>query len=222
MSTSSVSQKPLSILVVGATGGLGKSLVHECLARGHSLSVLVRNQDKLAVVFAETVFSLPASNIFIGDAATDTDIVKKACEGQDVVLMGVGGAEDVARIVAEQSKVAGVKKIVHVAGLTNIMDDDGTTPMWKKIISSWPPAEEAFIAHGKCIDAIRATGINYVVFCPGYMSGKGKKSSPMITPKINRDCGDHVSYEDAAHVMMDAAEKSNWDGELITAATINI
>ncbi len=161
----------------------------------------------------------PASSIFVGDAASDSLIVKKACEGKDVVLMGIGSVEEIAHVVAEPSKAAGVKKVVHIAGATNVLDADGVTPLWKKYAVSWPPAERAFIAHGKCIDAIRRTGINHVIFCPGFMSSKEKKSSPVAAPKINCESGGFVSYEDAAHVMVDAAEKSDWDGQLITAAT---
>lgn len=213
-----MSAKLLSVLVVGATGGLGKCLVEECLNRGLSLSVLVRNKDKFYTEF--TTKTLPESNVFVGDASSNIDIVKNACKGKDVVLIGVGANEAIARTVAEQSKAVGVKKIVHVAGATNVMDADGVTPLWKKVALTWPPAEKVFIAHGKCIDAIRKTGINYVIFCPAYMSNKGKKSSPMAPPKINRESGDFISYEDAAHVMVDAAEKSDWDGQLITAATV--
>lgn len=211
--------KALSVLVVGATGGLGKALVQECLGRGLNISVLVRNKDKFDTEFASFNYDWPASNIYVGDAASNSSIVKKACEGKDVVLMGIGAVEAIAQVVAEQSKAAGVKKMVHIAGATNVMDADGITPLWKKYASSWPPAEKAFIAHGKCIDAIRKTGINHVVFCPAFMDSIGKKSIPVAEPKINRESGNFVSYEDAAHVMLDAAEKSTWDGQLITAVT---
>lgn len=209
----------LSVLVVGATGGLGKCLVQECLARGLSTAVLVRNKEKFYTEFDNIDYVWPESNVFVGDAASDVSLIKKACEGKDVVFIGVGAVEAIARNVAEQAKASGVKKVVHVAGATNVMDADGVTPLWKKFASSWPPAEKAFIAHGSCIDAIRRTGINYVIFCPAYMSARGKKSSPTAVPKINRESGNFVSYEDAAHIMVDAAEKSDWDGELITAAT---
>lgn len=206
-------------MVVGASGGLGKALVNECLARGISTSVLVRNKEKFEKEFANVDYAWSATNTFAGDAANDIPLVRKACEGKDVVLMGIGAMESIARVVAEQAKAAGLKKIVHVAGATNVMDEDGVTPLWKKVSTYWPPAEKTFIAHGKCIDAIQKTGLNYVIFCPAYMDSRGKKSSPLAEPKVNRESGNFVSYEDAAHIMLDAAEKSNWDGKLITAAT---
>jgi putative NADH-flavin reductase len=192
-------------------------LVKECLDRGISVSVLVRNKEKFISEFSNIVW--PEANIFVGDAASDASVVKKACQGKDIVLCGIGAVEAIARNVAEQSQITGVKKLIHVAGATNVMDVDGVTPLWKKYADSWPPAERVFIAHGKCIDAIKATGINHVVFCPALMSSREKKSSPVAVPKINRESGGFVSYEDAAHIIVDAAQKSDWDGQLITAAT---
>ncbi|KAI8912753.1 hypothetical protein EDD86DRAFT_263654 [Gorgonomyces haynaldii] len=219
MSTASNTSQKLSLLVIGATGGLGKCLVKEALSRGHSVSVLVRNKEKFEKDYPEAKWS--DSNVFVGNAASDSAIVKQGCTGKDVVLMGVGADDAIARTAAEQAKAAGVKKLVHVAGATNVMDEDGVTPLWKKYATSWPPAERVYHTHGKCIDAIRNTGINYVVFCPAFMSNQ-PKSNPVAAPKINRESGGFVSFEDAAHVMVDAAEQSTWDGQLITAASTRI
>jgi len=208
----------LKLLIIGATGGLGRILVNEAISRGHIVSVLVRNQEKLNTEYTKDDLA-KLNNIFIGDAGTDEETVLKACQGIDVVVSGSGAVEPVARTVAKQAKAAAVKKFVYVAGATNVMDEDGITPLWIKASKFWPPAERAFNSHKVCIDAIRNTGINYVVFCPAYMSKIGKKSNPVQIPKINRESGNFVSYEDAAHVMIDAAEKDTWDGQLITAAT---
>lgn len=210
--------KRLNLLIVGATGGLGKHLVNEGLSRGHNVSVLVRNKNKLETEFEKDTLSA-LKEIYIADAGADTNMVYQACLGKDVVLSGSGGVESVAYTVAHQAKLASVKKFVYVAGATNVMDEDGITPLWKKYASYWPPAERAFISHGKCISAIRNSGIKYVVFCPAMMNEVGTKSNPVQTPKINRESGGFVSYEDAAHVMVDAAELAKWDNQLITAAT---
>ena len=74
---------PLSVLIVGATGGLGKCLVQEALSRGHAVSVLVRNKEKLNTEFAQ-INSVVSSlkNVYVGDAAADGPMVKRACEGK--------------------------------------------------------------------------------------------------------------------------------------------
>lgn len=121
--------------------------------------------------------------------------------------------------LAEQSKAAGVGKLVWVAGASNVVLDDGVTPAWTLWAKRWAGAENAFKTHGACIDAIRASGVNYVIWCPAFMKAAGAKSAPAPTVRVNRVSGDFVSYEDAAAVMVSAAEVPDWDGQLITAAT---
>ena len=99
------------------------------------------------------------------------------------------------------------------------MSEDGVTPNWISVSKFLPIAERLFHAHGACIDAIRASGINHVVFCPGIIKAAGHKSASAPTIRINRPSpGTAVgSYEDSAWVMVQAAEVSDYDGELITA-----
>jgi uncharacterized protein YbjT (DUF2867 family) len=205
----------LKVLVVGATGGLGQSLVQELLSRGHNVSVLVRNQAKLAET---TIDAKRLSQVYVGDGA-DPKAVGDAVRGKDVVLSGSGANLPLASTVATQCKAEGVKKFVFVAGSTNVMEEDGVTPHYISWIPRYPAAESSFKAHGPCIEAIRASGSNYVVFCPSYMKNVGARSSPPPAIRINRPSGDFVSYEDAAWVMAQAAEVSDYDGQLITAAT---
>ena len=206
----------LKVLVVGATGGLGQCLVQEALRRGHQVSVLVRDEEKLKSTTSIDTKSL--TNVYIGDGG-DAAAVGSACEGKDIVLSGSGAYEPLARTVAEQCKEKGVKKFVYVAGATNVMNEDGVTPLYKYWATKWAGAESAYLAHGKCIEAIRATGINYVVFCPAMMKSVGATSEPPPAIRINRPSGDFVSFEDAAWTMLQAAESSDYDGQLITAAT---
>ena len=51
------------------------------------------------------------------------------------------------------------------------------------------------------------------------MRNVGAVSVPPPAIKINRQSGGFVSYEDAAWVMVHAAEVADYDNQLITAAT---
>ena len=207
----------LKVLVVAATGGLGSSLVKEALSRGHTVSVFVRNEAKLNEELGDVLSRLAA--VHVGDAR-DAKSVSAACAGQDVVFSGRGADVELARVVAEQSKAQNVKKLVFVAGGSNVMSEDGVTLQYLHMVKQYPQAEQYYRAHQPCIDAIRATGINHVVFCPGLMRSVGHKSVPAPAIRINRPSGNFVSYEDAAAVMVHAAEVSDYDGQLITAATV--
>jgi uncharacterized protein YbjT (DUF2867 family) len=206
----------LKLLVVAAAGGLGREVVREALSRGHTVSVLVRDQAKLSAALSPDVLARLAS-IHVGDG-TDASAVSKAAAGQDVVFGPNGGNPAFARTVAEQTKAAGARKFIFVAGGTNIAMDDGT-PGVEYWAQRWPPARAAFASHQACIDAIRATGVTNVVFCPGLMQSLGAKSSPPapVLRAYPMNGSPMVSYEDAAHVLLEAAEKADWDNQLITA-----
>ncbi|KAI8614558.1 hypothetical protein BC830DRAFT_1126815 [Chytriomyces sp. MP71] len=208
---------PLQVLVVGATGGLGQTLVREALKRGHTVGVLVRSKEKLSDTFVTDEVARFAQ-VHISDG-TDAATIASALKGVDVILNGVGSRPDVALALASAAKTANTKKLIHVAGSTNVLGEDGVTLEWKRWITRWSGAEAAFKSHQACIDAIAAAGVNYVVFCPSFMKSVGKVSTPPVAVQVNRPSGEFVSYEDAAVVMVDAAEKSDWDRQLITAAT---
>lgn len=208
---------PLRILIVGV-GGLGRCLVQEALERGLSVSVLVRHREKLERELEVTVLS-QLEKIHIGDG-TDATALDSAMQGIDVVLSGRGAAPDLAEALATAVARNGVQKLCWPGGTTNVLADDGVTPNYKRLahLGSW--VEQAYITHGKCIEAIRQAGVNFVIFCPGVMKSKGQLSPDVKkTIRINRDAGPFVSYEDAAWVILEAATTTTYDQQLVSAAT---
>lgn len=217
MTTSSHSQ----ILIVGV-GGLGEHLVREALERGAQVSVLVRDRTKLeARLDAGTIAKL--TRITVGDA-TDPAALDSAMQGIDVVISGNGAHKTMARRMAEAAKRNRLGKLIWPAGGTNLMSDDGVTPAYKAYGNSSFNAEAIYKAHQACIDVIRETGVNYVIFCPGRMTSVGYRSADVASAvRVNRPAGMFVSYEDAAWVILEAALTNAWDRELIGAATeVNI
>ena len=205
------------VLIVGV-GGLGSHMVREALERGAQVSVVVRNKAKLDTrLDPETIGKL--TFITVGDA-TDPATLDAAMQNVDVVLSGNGAHPKMAREMAAAVKRNGVQKLIWPAGGSNAMAEDGVTPAYKQYLDWWPGAEKVYRAHQACIDAIKETGINYVIFGPGRMATAGHRSPDVrSTVRINRVAGMSVSYEDAAWVMLEAAFTDTYDRELISAAT---
>ncbi|KAJ3088565.1 hypothetical protein HK100_008005 [Physocladia obscura] len=193
---------PLKVLVVRATGKLGQSMA------------------KLDQELGLTVKKLAAMHI--GDAA-NAQAVLIAASGVAAVLNCVGANAAVALAVAHNTAICRSKsvKLIHVAATTNVLSDDRKTFMWEHYAKTWVGAKHAFQDHLAAINAIKAENINFVVFCPGWMhpAPSGSNSKPPVQVRVNRLSGDHISYEDAAFVMVDAMEKREWDKLLITAST---
>lgn len=213
----------LSLLIVGAAGGLGRAIVREALSRGARVSVLVRDAGKFAASDAGSeVPRLAGVHVGSGD---DPAVVAAAARaaGATVVVGCKGGDAPFARGVARGAAAAGVPKVVTVAGATNLADADGVTPLWHKWAARWPPAESAYHAHAAAIAETRAAaaeapGLAYVVFCPPYMAARGAVSEPPPAIVVNAEGASFISYEDAAWIMMEAAGRADLDNTLITGA----
>jgi len=72
----------MRILITGATGGTGREIVREALARGYQVTALARSA-------ADAASLLPGADITEGDAR-DGDAVAKALAGCDAVISALG------------------------------------------------------------------------------------------------------------------------------------
>lgn len=214
-----MSEQPVRVLIAGI-GGLGVHMVREALERGASVSVLARDRERLAARLGEeTLARLTA--VTIGDA-TDPATLDAAMRDVDVAISGNGAHKTMARQMAEAVKRNGLRKLIWPAGGSNAMSEDGVTPAYQQYLDWWPAAEQVYRAHQACIDAIRETGITYMIFAPGRMTTHGYRSADVrSTIRINRVAGMSVSYEDAAWVMLEAALTDAYDRQIVSAATPN-
>jgi len=72
----------MRILITGATGGTGREIVREALARGYQVNALARSA-------ADAASLIPGADITEGDAR-DGDAVAKALAGCDAVISALG------------------------------------------------------------------------------------------------------------------------------------
>src|SRR5688572_10608842 len=119
----------MKILLLGATGFTGKSILEQGLARGHDVTALVRDPTKLGV-------EDPKLRKVKGDAL-DAASLKQALVGQDAVIdaLGLGKgpqgqrggglkrgqattfASDSAKVIVEAMQASGVKRLVAMSNV---------------------------------------------------------------------------------------------------------
>ncbi len=110
----------MKILVIGGTSGIGRKVVEEALARGHTVRAMARSADEMAV--AEGLEPIQ------GDA-THPDDVARALEGVDAVVdaLGIGSRilkpwervtlfSRAASVLVPAMREAGVSRLVAVTG----------------------------------------------------------------------------------------------------------
>jgi uncharacterized protein YbjT (DUF2867 family) len=81
VSTDKSSTSRPKILVIGATGGTGRLIVHQALALGYEVTALVRSSGK--------GHDLEGAKLIIGDAC-DEATLRKAVKGRQVVISALG------------------------------------------------------------------------------------------------------------------------------------
>lgn len=103
------------ILVLGATGGTGRSLVEQAVGAGFSVTALVRSPDKLPPGTVRVV---------TGDLTTDSAALHAAVSGQDAVIstLGVGQSFKSGHLISQSAPVIvaamrehGVRRLVFTS-----------------------------------------------------------------------------------------------------------
>src|SRR5262245_58161971 len=69
------------ILILGATGGTGRLIVSQALARGYDVAALVRSLERAS--------DLKGAKLIVGDARNETGL-RQALKGRDAVISALG------------------------------------------------------------------------------------------------------------------------------------
>lgn len=196
----------LKLLIVGASGGLGSTVTREALARGHAVSVLVRNADKLRVALGDNA---PSVSVHVGDGS-DMSVLSAAANGVDAIIATGPPDAALARAVGDACVHSSTcRKVVWTAGGSEVREQrivldvqshvvwrdtflficlgfvhfeqineaDGKTPHY---LAFGAMGNSFHAAHGPCVDSVIASGAKYIIWCPGRMTSRGSKSSPPV------------------------------------------
>lgn len=108
----------MNIVVLGATGIVGKAIVKEALQQGHQVTVLTRNAQKLP--------SGQAGLKVVEGLVTDRKVLRQVLNGQDAVIqtLGIGGKGDgktttfvssTNQIIMEEMEQLGLRRLIAIS-----------------------------------------------------------------------------------------------------------
>jgi NADH dehydrogenase len=161
----------VKIVVVGGTGFIGRNIARALLDDDHNVMVLGRNPGAVSGIPL-----LSGANAARGDV-TDPSSLTGTLEGADAVVMAVTFPNypmelprkgltferyeaEGSRHLLDEAKRAGVRRFLFVSGAGADSKSD----------KSW------YRAKGLAEEAIRASGIDYVIIRPSWIYGPGDKS----------------------------------------------
>jgi putative NADH-flavin reductase len=192
----------MNVVLYGATGNSGSSILQELVRRGHRVTAVARDTSKL-----------PATVTAVQDDLSSVDKIASVIAGADVVISAYApppGDTDALPGVTEREiqavKLAGKARLI-VVGLLEV------APGVSLIASGHLPEQYLPIAksHQKALEILKKSDVNWTYFSPGAYFVPGERTGKFrlgTTGLIADAKGDsRISFEDYAIALVDEIEK---------------
>lgn len=208
----------MNVVLFAATGRAGSTILAELISRGHQVTAVARNVEKLPA-------DLPATVKRVQDDFSDTDRIAEIIKGADAVVSAFGPASTDPRYTTDTDytdqlvsvterlitavRKASASRLVVVGGAGSLYFSPGVTVLDS---GHWPaPYVPIAVSHTKAFAALRASDINWTYFSPPMMIQPGERTGKFRLGGddiVKDDQGKNsISYEDYAVALVDELEK---------------
>lgn len=202
-----------NVVLIGASGFVGAAILRELLNRGHKVTAIVRNPEKITAKDENL-------SVFKADV-TETEAITNICEGKDAVISAYNPGwtnpniyEDTLKnypAILHAVKKAGVKRLLCVGGAGTLF----CAPGLRVVDSGAIPAEimGGVKSLGEfCLNTLcNEKEIDWVFFSPAGTLEPGERTGKFRLGKddliVDENGNSHISVEDYAVAMVDELEK---------------
>ncbi len=206
----------MKILVLGATGRTGKHIIDAALKRGHQISAIARNPEKLKDYKIAITEGTPY----------DYETVEKALNGCDAVIntlnvsrrsdnpwARLSGPKDmISRSATNAIKAMEKKGIKRFVALSTI----GAGRSWKsspgilKLIVSTSNLKHAFLDHGNQEAILENSSLDYTICRAPMLSANINKTGAVATPEGEKPASTVLSRNSAAEFFIEIIENKEF------------
>lgn len=189
-----------SIALIGASGNAGARILKELSDRGHQVTAIARNPERIA--------ALPGVTAVRGDLS-DAAGLAAHLEGHDAIISSVKFLATDFDLLLEAVRASGVKRYLVVGGAGSLEIAPG-----KRLVDQpdfpAPYKDEAlkgaaFLDLLKTVDDLDWTFLSpSALFVPGERSGRFRLGEDQL---LTTETGSSISFEDYAIAMVDEIEK---------------
>ena len=202
-----------NVLLIGATGFVGSAVLNELVSRGHKVTAVVRNIEKLAKSDLVDAVKEDVANV---------DAIAKLAEGKDAIISAYNPGwmnpeldtlitENYPKIL-EAAKKSGVERLLIVGGAGTLfcapglrVVDSGAIPA--EIMGGVRPLGDFYLN-----TLMNENDIDWVFFSPaGVFDQEGKKTGNYRLGKddliVDAEGNSHISVQDYADAMVNELEK---------------
>ena len=202
-----------NVLLIGATGFVGLAVLNELVSRGHKVTAVARNIEKVAKSELLDVVKEDVANV---------DAIAKLADGKDAIISAYNPGwtnPDIATLISENypkilsaAKKSGVKRLLIVGGAGTLfcapglrVVDSGAIP--EEIMGGVRPLGDFYLN-----TLMNEKDIDWVFFSPaGVFDQQGKKTGNYRLGKddliVDAEGNSHISVQDYAEAMVNELEK---------------
>lgn len=205
----------MKIIVFGATGGVGKSVVKQAVDNGFEVTAFVRTPSKLEVTHENL-------NVVQGDAFNPAE-VSAAIAGHEAVVSCLGSSqgmkksselEEMVKNIVAGMQDHGVKRIVYTASAGIYQELPGVSG---KLMMGM--LKNALTDHRAAVDWIEAHGLTYTIVRPmgltnGAFTGNYREAATGVPEKSKS-----IARADVAHFILKALNDAQYENSSIGIAT---
>ncbi len=213
----------LKIVVLGASGHIGRAITEEAVSRGHQVTAVARDTGRLQNLAGATAISADV---------LDAQALADAVAGHDTVIAALAGrgpghartVPDVARLLLEVLPTAGPGRLVFAGGGGSLEAAPG-----KRFVDDphFPKEyKQEALAAAEALDIFRSSPSDlrwtYVSPPPMYLTDGGRtgiyRAEATDQPILDQNGESRISVADLACAIVDSAENATFIGRRITAA----
>jgi len=198
------------ILVLGATGGTGRLIVSQALARGYDVSALVRSPEKGS--------DLKGAKVIVGDARDETAL-REALKGRDAVVSALGTPASpfrevtllstATRALVSAMKIEQVSRLVCITGIGagdsaghgGFLFDNLIFPLLLRKVYADKNRQETIV---------RDSGLDWVLVRPSVLNNKPSRDTIRALTDLSDFHGGTISREDVARFVLDQLRADAW------------
>jgi uncharacterized protein YbjT (DUF2867 family) len=198
------------ILIVGATGGTGRLIVCQALARGYDVNALVRSPEKGG--------DLKGAKLIVGDAR-DEMTLREALKGRDAVVSALGTAASpfrevtllstAMRALVRAMKVEQVSRLISITGIGagdsaghgGFLFDNLIFPLLLRNVYADKNRQEAII---------RDSGLDWILVRPSVLNDKPSRDTIRVLTDLSSFHGGTISREDVAKFVLEQLRANTW------------
>lgn len=202
-----------NVLLIGATGFVGSAVLNELVSRGHKVTAVARNIEKVAKSELLDVVKEDVANV---------DAIAKLADGKDAIISAYNPGwtnPDIATLISENypkilsaAKKSGVKRLLIVGGAGTLfcapglrVVDSGAIP--EEFMGGVRPLGDFYLN-----TLMNEKDIDWVFFSPaGVFDQQGKKTGNYRLGKddliVDAEGNSHISVQDYADAMVNELEK---------------